>query len=114
MQFLSRYFRIGVSGLMVFFFAGSVKIEEDRSALNRLISITERKLESQKELKNLITEFEKQQALFYAGEQTKELASKMVFTAQSILSLIKENNYFYLFHSSFIEELYFFEKIDKK
>lgn len=87
---------------------------EEQVVLNDLIASTERQLVIQKELKVLINEFQAQQDLFYKGPQTKELASKMVQTASTILKMAEENHYLHLFSPFFVEELKLFAGIAKK
>ena len=97
--------------LLLFSFS---KEGEELSTLNDLIATTERQLTLQKELKNLLTEFQSQQDRFHQGLQTKELAYQMVQTASKILSLAEEGHYLHLFSPFFIEELKLFAGIAKK
>jgi hypothetical protein len=87
---------------------------EEQIILNDLIATTERQLVIQKELKVLIAEFQAQQDLFYKGPQTKELASKMVQTASTILKMSEENHFLHLYPPFFVEELKLFAGIAKK
>ena len=72
----------------------------------------------QKELKALVDEFQLQQDLFYQGpekgQQTKELAAKMVETAATILKMAEENHYLHLFPPFFVEEAQAFASIARK
>jgi uncharacterized protein YdaL len=105
----------------IFFLAplmGLSKEGEELKILDKLIATSERQLALQKELKLLVADFQHQQDLFYqgqeGGQQTKELASKMVNTAQTILKIGEENHYLHLFPLFFVEELKLFSGIAKK
>jgi hypothetical protein len=82
--------------------------------LSELQATTERQLALQKEMISLVEEFKQQQDLFYKGPQTKELASKMVTTASTILKMAEENHYLHLFPPFDVEELKLFANIAKK
>ena len=62
---------------------------EELKILDDLIATSERQIVLQKELRDLIIQFHTQQDLFYQGsendQKAKELASKMVSTAATIL-----------------------------
>jgi len=91
---------------------------EELKILDDLIATSERQIVLQKNLRSLILEFHTQQDLFYQGlendQKTKELASKMVSTAQTILKTSEENHYLHLFPPFFVEELKLFANIAKK
>ncbi len=87
---------------------------DDLQTINNLIASTERQLVVYKELQSLISEFQKQQDLFYVGPQTKELATQMVQTATKILHVANEHQLAYLFTPFFMEELKLFSGISKK
>ncbi len=87
---------------------------EDLRTIEHLIASTERQLSVHKQLLTLMLEFQKQQDLFFEGEQTKELASNMVQTASKILNMAEEHQLIYLFTSFYVEELKFFAGISKK
>ncbi len=91
---------------------------EEVKILDDLIATSERQIVLQKSLRSLILEFHTQQDLFYQGlendQKTKELASKMVSTAQNILTTSEENHYLHLFPPFFVEELKLFANIAKK
>lgn len=87
---------------------------EEQMVLDELIASTERQLYVQKELKALVEQFQAQQDLFLKGQQTKELATKMVQTANRILKLADENHYMHLFSDSFKEGLKICAGITKK
>jgi len=97
---------------------GISKEGEELKILDELIAASERQLALQKQLKILVANFQRQQDLFYqgqeGGQQTKELASKMVNTAQEILKMSEENHYLHLFPLFFVEELKLFAGIAKK
>ena len=91
---------------------------EELKILDDLIATSERQIVLQKELRDLIIQFHTQQDLFYQGsdndQKAKELASKMVSTAATILKYSEENHYLHLFPPFFIEELKLFANISKK
>ncbi len=91
---------------------------EELKILDELIATSERQLALQKELKILVADFQLQQDLFYHagenGQQSRELASKMVNTAKEILKMSEENHYLHLFPLFFVEELKLFAGIAKK
>ena len=91
---------------------------EELKILDDLIATSERQIVLQKELRDLIIQFHTQQDLFYQGsdndQKTKELASKMVTTAATILKNSEENHYLHLFPPFFVEELKLFANISKK
>ncbi|HEY5235921.1 MAG TPA: hypothetical protein VIJ14_07070 [Rhabdochlamydiaceae bacterium] len=91
---------------------------EELNILDDLIATSERQIDLQKELRDLIIQFHTQQDLFYQGsdndQKTKELASKMVSTAAKILKNSEENHYLHLFPPFFVEELKLFANISKK
>jgi hypothetical protein len=97
---------------------GLSKEGEELKILDELIATSERQISLQKELKVLITDFYAQQELFYQGpekgQQTKELATKMVKTAVTILTMAENNHYLHLFSPFFVEELRCFAGIAKK
>lgn len=97
---------------------GLSKEGEELKILDELIATSERQISLQKELKTLITDFYAQQELFYQGpekgQQTKELATKMVKTAVTILTMAENNHYLHLFSPFFVEELRCFAGIAKK
>lgn len=86
---------------------------DDLQTLDNLIASTERQLVIHKELRNLIAEFQKQQARFLEA-QSKELAIDMVQTASKILRTAEEHQLMYLFTPFFVEELKLFSGISKK
>ncbi len=91
---------------------------EELKILDDLIATSERQINLQKELRDLIIQFHTQQDLFYQGsdsdQKNKELASKMVSTAATILKNSEENHYIHLFPPFFVEELKLFANISKK
>ncbi len=91
---------------------------EELKILDDLIATSERQIALQKELRDLIIQFHTQQDLFYQGsdndQKAKELASKMVSTAATILKASEENHYLHLFPLFFVEELKLFANISKK
>ncbi len=106
--------RIVLFSIISFTLFAFSKDGEEQIVLDDLIATTERQLVLQKNLKLLISEFQNQQDLFYKGEQTKELATKMVFAAAEILKTAEENHYLHLLPPFFVEELKLFAGIAKK
>ncbi|HEX2578882.1 MAG TPA: hypothetical protein VHK67_00570 [Rhabdochlamydiaceae bacterium] len=113
---MKRYFfLISTISLSLFSFS---RDGEELKILDDLIATSERQIALQKGLKDLVVQFHTQQDLFYQGsdvdQKTKELASKMVTTAATILKTSEENHYLHLFPPFFVEELKLFANIGKK
>lgn len=88
--------------------------QDEEEAIEILISLAEKRLELQKELKELCKQFKEQKELFIQGEQGKAHASRMVGTARRILGLIADQKISYLFSSDYLDELAFFSSIAGK
>lgn len=84
------------------------------SAIDDMISRSERQLAVQNEIKALMQDLQREQNKFTEGEQTKTQAAQMVALADQILKKIEENHYEALFPSSYIDELRFFSSIANK
>lgn len=88
--------------------------ENEIQALKELITTNERRLQTQKQLQNLMIELKQQKEEFIAGNQTKSHAHTMVFQARQILGIIKQEHLSYLFSPEYLEELVFFSSIAGK
>ena len=86
---------------------------DEIEAIDRSITITEKNLASQKELKALMVKYREKQAIF-AKNQTKENGAEMVILASKILAIIETNNYQALFPTIYLEELRVFAAIANK
>ncbi|MBM3207986.1 MAG: hypothetical protein FJZ57_05200 [Chlamydiae bacterium] len=93
--------------------APDIKADE-LSAIAQLISIQQKKLERQKDLKDQIIQFRIQKAAFMNGNKTLKHANLMVSTAKEILGMIDEEKLAYLFSFDYIEELMFFSSLAEK
>lgn len=82
--------------------------------IDSLIASQERQIVIYKELHLYMTEFQKQQDRFAAGEETKELAAQMIQTASKILKIAEDRQLLHLFTPFYIEELKLFSAIAKK
>ncbi len=87
---------------------------DEISVVSELVERTERQLLSQKQLKDLMSQLNKQERDFLQGNESKAHVSLMTDTALQILKLIEENHYADLFPSPYIEELRLFSKIAQK
>lgn len=93
----------------------AIKPEEGEVArIDHLIEATEKKLQKQKELKELMLAFHEQEERFFLGDQTKTHAAKMVYSARQILDIIKTSHLEHLFSSEYMEELALFSSIAGK
>jgi hypothetical protein len=88
--------------------------QDEEEAIDILISLAEKRLEIQKELKELARQFKEEKDLFIKGEQSKSHASRMVGTARKILEIVADQNISYLFSSDYLDELAFFSSIAGK
>lgn len=84
------------------------------AAVDRLIGVTEQKLEAQKKLKDLMVAFEVHKERFSKGEQSKEHALRMVKSARQILEVITAEHMQHLFSSEYMDELVMFSSIAGK
>lgn len=88
--------------------------ENEMGALEHLIQSTERKLETQKQLKALMQTLRAQEDRFFQGDQSKQHAGKLVHSARQVLEIIKENHLEHLFTSAYLQELALFSSIAGK
>jgi hypothetical protein len=85
--------------------------QNEIEAMERLITLTESKLESHKKLKDLIVQFKGQQEKFLKNDQDKKSAFKMCQTASVILQTIKDNHIEHLYAPKYLDELKLFSSI---
>jgi hypothetical protein len=84
--------------------------EKEENVVETLIATTEKRLQKQKELRELVSAFKKEKDIFTI-EQTKKNAGQMVQTARKIMGIISEEKLQYLFSSDYLDELLFFSSI---
>jgi hypothetical protein len=90
-------------------------VEEDEiKVVDRLIASTAAQLDMEKQLRELMLQFQKQQEAFIQGNQTKALAGRMVRTARQIYETITANHLEHLFAKNYLDELTFFSSIAGK
>lgn len=88
--------------------------EDEVKMIEQLIAATTKQLESQKQLKELMLQFQKQREEFIQGNQTKSHAGRMVRTARQIYEMITLNHIEHLFAKDYLDELSFFASIAGK
>jgi hypothetical protein len=88
--------------------------EDELKVIQQLIDATTRQLETQKQVKELMLQFNKQREEFIQGNQTKSHAGKMVRTARQIYEMITSNHIEHLFAKDYLDELTFFSSIAGK
>ena len=88
--------------------------ENEISSLAQLISVNEKRLVVQKEIKTKMERFKKQKEEFLLGNQSKSHTFSMVSNAREILVSVKEEHLSYLFATDYLEELLFFSSIAAK
>lgn len=84
------------------------------SMLDDLITMTERSLNGEKQIKTLIIDYQKIQEQYLKNQNDKDLVVKMVRMAHRILIAIQENHLTQQFDPDFISELTLFSKIAAK
>jgi hypothetical protein len=89
-------------------------LEDEAEVLDQLIAANEKRLATQKVLRDLMVEFKQQKDEFFLGNQTKRHAFAMVSNARQILGIIKQEHLSYLFSPEYLEELVFFSSIAGK
>ena len=87
---------------------------DEVACLERLIEVNERRLATQKKIRDDMKLFKEQKNLFILGNQTQKHAFSMVSNARQILGEIKQEHLAYLFSSDYLEELMFFSSIAGK
>ncbi|MGC1878515.1 MAG: hypothetical protein WA347_08040 [Rhabdochlamydiaceae bacterium] len=88
--------------------------EDELKVIQQLIDATTRQLETQKQVKELMLQFNRQREEFIQGNQTKSHAGKMVRTARQIYEMITSNHIEHLFAKDYLDELTFFSSIAGK
>lgn len=88
--------------------------EDEIKAIDQLIKATTQQLEMQKQLKELMLQFNKQRETFVQGDQTKTQAGRLVRTARQIYEMITANHLEHLFPQDYLDELTFFSSIAGK
>jgi|GEM_PF-5662933 len=89
-------------------------VEDEVKTLDKLIEVNEQRLVAQKQLKEMMSLFQKQKEVFILGNDSRKHAFAMVSNARNILVEIKKENLGYLFPSDYLEELVFFSSIAGK
>ncbi len=88
--------------------------EDEISSLHRLIQVNEKRLTTQKEIKEMMELLQKQKDAFVLGNQSKSHTFSMVSNARKILVSVKSENLSYLFDTEYLEELLFFSSLATK
>lgn len=88
--------------------------EDEVKIIEQLIDATQQQLSSQKQLKELMLQFQKQREEFVQGNQTRSHAGRMVRTARQIYELLTMNHIEHLFAKDYLDELSFFASIAGK
>jgi hypothetical protein len=88
--------------------------EDELITIDRIILLTEKQLEAQKKVKDLIEEIRQNQEMFLKGEESKLHARYMLRAAKECLELIRAHHLHHLFSSDFMEELALFSQIGSK
>lgn len=88
--------------------------QDEVKIIDQLVIATTTQLETQKQLKELMLQFQKQQKEFIEGNQTKVHTGRMVHTARQIYEMIGANHLEHLFAKDYLDELTFFSSIAGK
>ncbi len=88
--------------------------EDELKIVEQLIEATTAQLETQKQLKELMLQFQKEREVFVQGNQTKVQAGRLVRTARQIYEMITANHLEHLFAKDYLDELTFFASIAGK
>lgn len=83
-------------------------------AVAQLIEATEDRLAGEKELFRLLNEIVDDENRFFAGEQTRPVASAMISKAQRILEIIHTLKLEHLFADVYLDELAWISSLGKK
>ncbi len=87
---------------------------DELAAIDQLITLSQRQLETEQHLKTLMLSFKEQQEAFFQGDQTLKSAGDMVATASAILNIIDTHHYRELLPPIYLEELEMFSSIARK
>ena len=88
--------------------------EDEIKIVELLIETTQKQIDSQKHLKELMFHFQKQREGFVQGNQTKSHSARMVRTARQIYEMIAASHIEHLFAKDYLDELSFFSSIAGK
>lgn len=92
----------------------SVHEQDEVKIIEQLITVTAAQLETEKQLKELMLQFQKEREEFVQGNQTKAHTSRMVRTARQIYEIITAQHLEHLFAKDYVDELTFFSSIAGK
>ncbi len=92
----------------------SIQGPDEITAISHLMESTAHQLEVQKQMRQLMVDFQKQKEEFIRGNQTKAHAAEMVRTARQIYETIIAHHLQYLFSKEYLDELLFFSSIAGK
>lgn len=93
----------------------SISFDMDQiKVIDSLITLEEKKLTSQKKLKELMLFLKAQEDLFLQAPSDKKQAYTLVSTARSALEIITELHIEHLFSESFLQDLQFYSSIAGK
>ena len=92
----------------------AVSDKDELKIIDQLIATTQKQLEDEKKLRELMQQFKDQVEEFIQGKQTKSHASLMVRTAREINEMISANHIEHLFPKDYLDELTFFSSIAGK
>ena len=92
----------------------AVSENDEVKIIDQLIFSTQKQLEDEKKLRELMLQFKDQIEEFVQGKQTKTHASQMVRTARQIYEMISANHIEHLFPKDYLDELTFFSSIAGK
>jgi hypothetical protein len=93
---------------------GKMMVENEISTLDSLISVTEKNLLVQQQLKKKIGEYQTMQAKYMENTDNAELLFKVARSAKSILADIEENHLTHNFGPEFMKEIQLFAQVAKK
>jgi hypothetical protein len=91
-----------------------INSENEIATMNNLVENTLHQLEVQKQMRQLMVDFQKQKEEFARGNQTKAHAAQMVRTARFVYESIQAHHLQYLFSQEYLDELLFFSSIAGK
>jgi len=87
---------------------------DELSMLDHLIGATEQSLQNERQLRQLIINYQELQEKYLHNTQDTEQLFQLVKTAHHVLNNIEENHLTHLFSSEFINELKLLSQIAKK
>ncbi len=116
---LMRNFNLSLS-VLVFLVQGSLSCSisslfiGEIEAIDQAISASEKRLDAQRQIKNLIIELGRLEDGVVKAENPKSQASRMVVQAEKILTMIQNEHLESLFSSAYLEELRFYSSFARK